>query len=76
MCLIHSWIYGGSKAHLTHTEWDKNYGVKQSLLLQGVVKGIPLELREDSFVWPQDCCDLRCGRLDDTLFIGYVSSWK
>ena len=34
MCLIHSWIYGGSKAHLTHTEWDKNYGVKESLLLQ------------------------------------------
>ena len=36
MCLIHSWIYGGPKAHLTHTEWDKNYGVKESLLLQGV----------------------------------------
>ena len=40
-------------------------------------KGIPLmKLREDSIVWFQDCCDLRRGRLDDTLFIGYVSSWK
>ena len=27
-------------------------------------------------VWSQDCCDLRRGRLDNTLFIGYVSSWK
>ena len=44
--------------------------------LSGVVQGIPMELREVSFVWSQDCCDLRCGRLDDTLFIGYVSSWK
>ena len=44
--------------------------------LSGVVKGISLGLRVDSFVWSQDCCDLRCGRLDDTLCIGYVSSWK
>ena len=36
MCLIHSWIYVGPKAHPTHTEWDKNYGVKESLLLHYV----------------------------------------
>ena len=22
-----------------------------------------------SFVWSQDCCDLRCGRLDDTCLL-------
>ena len=36
--------------------------------LSGVVKGIPLMLREDSIVWSQDYCDLRCGWLDETRF--------
>ena len=32
-------------------------------------KGISLKLRQDSFVWSQDCCDLRFGRLDDPFLL-------
>ena len=36
--------------------------------LSGVVKGIQLELREDSIEWSQDCCDQWGGQLDDNLY--------
>ena len=32
------------------------------------MKGIPLRLREDSLVQSQDCCDLRRGQMDKTVY--------